>query len=99
MEVGLPVVGGRDGGGDEASENEGDDVVARNEHVHKDRIEHADDGEAPADAVDCLGRVVKELVDDISEEEDVAVKSGRCQRQHYLPTTTLTRCTHIRVQV
>lgn len=68
------VVRGAHGRGDEDGKDEGDDVVARDEDVDEDGVQDTDEGEAPADAVDDVGRVIEELIDDEAEQEDVAAK-------------------------
>lgn len=66
------VVDGADARGDEDGKDEGDDKVAADKDVHKDRVQHGDQPEAVPDRVDRVVRLVEELVHDVSEQEEVA---------------------------
>lgn len=95
---GEGVVRRAHGRGDEDRKDEGDDVVARDKDVDKDGVQNADEREAPADAVDDVGRVIKELVDDETEQEDVAAEGmwvSGTREDSWIPD----RSTYMRVHV
>ena len=61
-----------DARGDKQCENESDDVVLASPDVDVDTVEHSEEGETPANAIDddFLATVV-ELVDDGAEQQEV----------------------------
>jgi hypothetical protein len=59
----------------------------REGETHEDCVQNADEGEPPSNAVNSIVGVVEELVDDVSEKEEVAVCANGGTVSSAVPTT------------